>query len=415
MDSAAVRLAHLVSPTGPSLTLAPEAGSQRMRDIINKNVSEADVLAAAEEAFRSGRTTLKLYFMIGLPLETDADVVAIADLCLRVRDLGRRMLGSRAGRLQLNVSVNNFVPKPFTPFQWAGMADRGTLRRRQDMLRSRLRKPGVRLALHDVEKSYLEAALARGGEEMGGVIEEAWRRGARFDSWTEQFRGEAWREALASAGTSAEELATATIPRDLPLPWDVILGVVERDFLWAEWERALSGESTADCRWGGCSDCGVCVAATGQRLGREVRRGAGAHGRRRWGGRCRRAVLAGGFRRAPSRLTERHAAGVSSLTFSVTGTRQVHRSSRPRGDTPPRGTPRGRAVGALRGHAAQAPAESGAPSGRGGGGSARTVRVRTGRGTAPRRSSPGLRPRCLQTCSCWAWNHTKRRAPCRRG
>jgi radical SAM family uncharacterized protein/radical SAM-linked protein len=266
VDSAAVRLAHLVSPTGPSLTLAPEAGSQRMRDVINKNVSEADVLAAAEEAFRSGRTTLKLYFMIGLPLETDADAVAIADLCLRVRDLGRRMLGSRSGRLQLNVSVNNFVPKPFTPFQWAGMADRGTLRRRQDLLRSRLRRAGVRLALHDVEKSYLEAALARGGEEMGGVIEEAWRHGARFDSWTEQFRGEAWREALASVGTSAEELATATIPRDLPLPWDAILGVVERDFLCAEWERALSGESTADCRWGGCSDCGVCVPPLGNDL-----------------------------------------------------------------------------------------------------------------------------------------------------
>jgi radical SAM family uncharacterized protein/radical SAM-linked protein len=260
VDSAAVRLAHLVSPTGPSLTLAPEAGSQRMRDIINKNVSEADVLAAAEEAFRSGRTTLKLYFMIGLPRETDADVAAIADLCLDVRDLGRRMLGHKVGRLQLNVSVNNFVPKPFTPFQWAGMPDRRTLLRRQDIVRSRLRKRGVRLAQHDVGRSYLEAALARGGKDVGGVVEGAWRRGARFDNWTEQFSAEAWREALASAGTSAEELATATIPRNQPLPWDVVQGVVDRDFLWAEWERALSGETTADCRGEACSDCGVCSA-----------------------------------------------------------------------------------------------------------------------------------------------------------
>ena len=258
VDSAAVRLVHLVSPTGPSLTLAPEAGSQRMRDIINKNVTEADVLAAAEEAFSTGRTTLKLYFMIGLPLECDADVVAIADLCLGVRDLGRRVLGSRASRLQLNVSVNNFVPKPFTPFQWAGMADRETLLRRQDLLRSRLRKRGVRLSLHGVDKSYLEAVLARGDEDMGGVIEEAWRRGARFDSWTEEFRGDAWKEALESVGTTAEKLATAAIPGDSPLPWDVIAGVVRRDFLWTEWKRSARGEDTADCRWDGCDDCGVC-------------------------------------------------------------------------------------------------------------------------------------------------------------
>lgn len=259
VDSAAVRLAHLASPTGPSLTLAPEAGSRRMWDVINKNVTEADVLAAAEEALRSGRTTLKLYFMIGLPLERDEDVVAIADLCLRVRELGRRVLGARAGRLQLNVSVNNFVPKPFTPFQWAAMADRDTLIRRQDLLRSRLRKPGVKLTLHGVDKSYLEAALARGGEEMGGVIEEAWRRGARFDSWTEQFRGDAWTEALAAAGTSAERLATNPIPPDASLPWDVIEGVVDRSFLWSEWERALSGATTGDCRWEGCTACGACA------------------------------------------------------------------------------------------------------------------------------------------------------------
>ena len=259
VDSAAVRLAHLVSPTGPSVTLAPEAGSERMWRIINKNVTHDDVMAAAQEAFRTGRTTLKLYFMIGLPLETDADVVAIADLCLRIREAGRSILGARAGRLQLNVSVNNFIPKPFTPFQWSGMADRQTLLRRQELLRSRLRRPGIRLALHGVDKSYLEAALARGGEEMGGAVEAAWTGGARFDSWTEEFRPEPWKAALAEAGTSAEELATRTLPRDPALPWEVISGTVDRDFLWEEWERANGGETTPDCRWEGCAGCGVCA------------------------------------------------------------------------------------------------------------------------------------------------------------
>ncbi|MGI5940103.1 MAG: TIGR03960 family B12-binding radical SAM protein [Thermoleophilia bacterium] len=258
VDSAAVRLAHLVSPTGPSLTLAPEAGSQRMRDIINKNIDEADVLSAAEEAFRSGRTTLKLYFIIGFPLETDEDVVAIADLCLRIRDVGRKVLGSRASRLQLNVSVNNFVPKPFTPFQWAGMADQATLRSRQELLRSRLRRPGIRLAFHDVDKSHLEAFLARGGVETAAVVEAAWRHGARFDSWTEQFCREAWDTALSSAGFSVEEMATMTMPRDAQFPWDVISGGVDRDFLWREWERAMRAETTPDCRWDDCSVCGVC-------------------------------------------------------------------------------------------------------------------------------------------------------------
>ncbi|MBN1319356.1 MAG: DUF2344 domain-containing protein [Thermoleophilia bacterium] len=258
VDSAAVRLAGLASPTGPSLTLAPEAGSQRMRDIINKNVAEDDVMAAAAEAFGGGRTTLKLYFMIGLPFEEDEDVIAIADLCLKIRELGRSVLGARAGRLQLNISVNNFVPKPFTPFQWAGMAGRKTLLHRQDLLRSRLRRPGIKSTLHGVDKSYLEAALARGDESLGSVIEGAWRRGARFDSWTEQFREDAWRAAFEEIGTSAEALATATLPDEAALPWDVIQGVVDRSFLRSEWHKAGGGGTTGDCRWTGCCDCGAC-------------------------------------------------------------------------------------------------------------------------------------------------------------
>jgi radical SAM-linked protein len=259
VDTASVRLAWLASPTGGSLTLAPEAGSQRMRDIINKNVTESDVLTAAEEAFRTGRTTLKLYFMIGLPWETDEDVLAIADLCVKVRQAGRDILAGRAGRLQLNVSVNTFVPKAFTPFQWAAMADRETVTRRQRLLRARLQKRGIRTAMSDPAKSYLEAALARGGEEMGRIIEGAWRRGARFDSWTEQFRAEAWAAAFREAGASAEMLATAAVSRQQPLPWSIVDGVANQDFLWAEWERASAGVTTGDCRWEGCEDCGACV------------------------------------------------------------------------------------------------------------------------------------------------------------
>jgi radical SAM-linked protein len=266
VDSASVRLAWLASPTGNSLTLAPEAGSQRMRDIINKNVTEEDVLAAAEEAFRGGRTTLKLYFMIGLPWETDDDAAAIAGLCLRVRDTGRRMLGGKSGRLQLNVSVNTFIPKPFTPFQWAPMAAREIVRGRQELLRARLRKPGIRLSTPTPDKGYLEACLARGGSETGRVIEAAWRNGARFDAWTEHFKPAAWAAAFGEVGPSPEEIATTPLPRDALLPWEVIAGAPDHAFLWGEWEKASRGELTGDCRWDGCELCGGCAEPPGNEL-----------------------------------------------------------------------------------------------------------------------------------------------------
>lgn len=258
VDSASVRLGHLCSPTSASITLAPEAGSQRMRDVVNKNVTEDDIFAAAREAFALGHTTLKLYFMMGLPSERDDDVEAIVDLCLRLRRLGKETLGSRASRLKLNVSVTNFIPKAFTPFQWAAMADGETLRRRQDLLRRGLAVKGVKVSVHDIRSSYVEAALARGGEEMAAVIEGAWRRGARFDSWTEHARPDAWEAAFAEAGLSAEGLATTALPAGAELPWDIIEGVVSEDYLRAEWERALVGRCTPDCRTEGCLDCGVC-------------------------------------------------------------------------------------------------------------------------------------------------------------
>ncbi|MHB0979717.1 MAG: TIGR03936 family radical SAM-associated protein [Thermoleophilia bacterium] len=259
VDSAAVKLGHLTSPTSPSVTLAPEAGSQRMRDVVNKNVDEEDIFNAAREAFALGHTTLKLYFMMGLPTETDEDVEAIADLCLRLRRLGKETLGSRASRLKLNVSVTNFIPKAFTPFQWAAMADPETLRRRQGLLRQRLAVKGVKLSVHDISSSYVEAALARGGMEAAAVIEGAWRRGARFDSWTEHARPDAWAAAFSEAGSSAETLATTEISTESTLPWDIIDGVVSKGYLLAEWERARAGLLTTDCRTEACGDCGACV------------------------------------------------------------------------------------------------------------------------------------------------------------
>lgn len=261
VDSAAVQLGHLVAPGSRSITLAPEAGSQRMRDAINKNVTESDIVDAVREVFRLGHTVLKLYFMIGLPGEEDSDVRAIVDLCRRIRAVGGEVLAERKGRLQLNISVTNFIPKPFTPFQWEPMADRVTLERRQKILREGIRGRGVQLSLHDLDTSYLEAVLARGEAEIAEGLEEAWRRGARFDSWTEQWRPQAWLEGLQTVGVEPEGLATASLPRTRVFPWDVVTGAVDKDFLWQERERSVAGEKTADCRWSACAACGACTAA----------------------------------------------------------------------------------------------------------------------------------------------------------
>ena len=222
--------------------------------------TETDIIGAVREAFGAGRTTLKLYFMIGLPTETDEDVEDIVRLCRTLRGVAREVLGVRAHRLQLNVSVTNFIPKPFTPFQWAAMADRETLLRRQEILRTGSIRLKARLALHGVDNSYLEAALARGGQETADVIEAAWRGGARFDSWTEQERPLAWAEAFAAVGSSAEASATSGLAQDDPLPWDVIEGVVSKEYLWEEYRRAGGAEVTPDCRFGECGECGACGA-----------------------------------------------------------------------------------------------------------------------------------------------------------
>ncbi|MGC9316628.1 MAG: TIGR03960 family B12-binding radical SAM protein [Armatimonadota bacterium] len=259
VDTFSVRLAERLQRVRKSgLTLAPEAGSQRMRDIINKDVTRPDLLSAVEAAFRRGWQRLKLYFMIGLPHETDEDVVAIADLIEEVLGVARRELSrSGYGRLKVNVSVNAFIPKPHTPFQWLGMADLETLQRRRNLLFERVTNRRVRLSVSDFRSSMLEAALARGDRGLCSVIERAWRDGARFDGWSEQFEFDRWQQAFAENGRDLPDEARRRIPTDVALPWDVIDSGITKQFLRRELHRARSGAATPDCRAEPCQSCGM--------------------------------------------------------------------------------------------------------------------------------------------------------------
>ncbi len=207
VDTGPVALSAAANGRHSSITLAPEAATQRMRDIICKTITDEMIESAIDTAFAQGYTSLKLYFMIGLPLETFAEVKGIADLGFRARELGRRHHGER-GRFTVHVSASNFVPKPHTPFQWEGMASPDQLRIKQDYLRRTLKGQQLRLSLHDVRTSMLEGAVGRGDRVTADVLETAWRGGARFDAWTEHHRREVWEAAFAAHGRSLEEEAT---------------------------------------------------------------------------------------------------------------------------------------------------------------------------------------------------------------
>ena len=248
-----------------SITLAPEAATQRMRDIICKTITDDMVERAIDAAFGAGYTSLKMYFMIGLPLETFEEVQGIVDLGFRAREIGRRHHGEN-GRFTVHVSASNFVPKPHTPFQWDGMAPPEQLRVKQDYLRRALRGRQLKLSLHDVRTSMLEGAIGRGDAITGDVLEAAWRAGARFDAWTEHHREDAWREAFRAHGRDL--VAEATRERDPlePLPWDHVRSGVSKEFLLDEWYRSRAERATGDCRWDGCTDCGACVGPVRNRL-----------------------------------------------------------------------------------------------------------------------------------------------------
>lgn len=241
-----------------ALTLAPEAGTQRLRDVINKGVTEEDLVRSVTDAFEQGWSAVKLYFMIGLPTETDEDVLGIAELAKKVRACYFSVpKEKRAPGLRITVSASVFVPKNFTPFQWCAQLDSETVIRRQQMLKEELKKvKGVDFKYHAPDLSYIEAVFARGDRRLGDVIEHAWRMGCRFDGWSDQFRYDLWLKAFEDMNLDPDFYALRRRDTDEVLPWDHLDAGVTKAFLLREWNKAQKGEITQDCRKG-CVGCGI--------------------------------------------------------------------------------------------------------------------------------------------------------------
>ncbi|MDI7246245.1 MAG: TIGR03960 family B12-binding radical SAM protein [Bacillota bacterium] len=261
VDSFSVDLAKEVEKgrkTG--LTFAPEAGTQRLRDVINKGVNRDDLLDATRAAFASGWQSIKLYFMIGLPTETEEDLAGIVNLAREVLACGREELrrSGAARSPQVTVSVSSFVPKAHTPFQWHPQAPMEELVAKQDYLKRYLRGRGLKLAWHDVKTSFLEAVFSRGDRRLAATLENAVALGCRFDAWREEFRFDLWQEAFAMSGVDPRFYANSHWSYDDVLPWDHLSAGVSREYLVAESRRAVEGVPTPDCRLGKCVKCGVC-------------------------------------------------------------------------------------------------------------------------------------------------------------
>ncbi len=254
IDSFSVDLAQRIqSVRKTGFTFAPEAGSQRLRDVINKGITEEEIMDTARQVFEAGWNRLKLYFMIGLPTETDEDVEEIVRLVKLIRQQGQQ---TRARRITLSVSVNTFVPKPHTPFQWLPLLDRETVERRQNILKSGLRSRDIKLSWSDWETTWLEAVISRGDRRLSDVVYRAWKLGARFDSWREWFDFGIWEQALQESGIDTNLLAHTERALDGSLPWDDIDVGVSQAFLQREWQQALKAELSPDCRRI-CHGCGI--------------------------------------------------------------------------------------------------------------------------------------------------------------
>lgn len=238
------------------LTFAPEAGTQRLRDVINKNVTEEDVLRAAADAFESGWSGIKLYFMLGLPTETDEDLLGIAALVKKVSEQYYALPKDKRGKgLRISVSVSTFVPKPFTAFARCGQIGWDEIVRRQQLLREAFRgMRGVEFNCHPSRLSVLEAAFSRGDRRLADVLERAHALGCRFDSWSEHFRYEAWKQAFFDTGLTMEAYAEREFAPDEPIFWGHIDMLVTEDYFNKEMERALRAETTPDCRTR-CNGC----------------------------------------------------------------------------------------------------------------------------------------------------------------
>jgi radical SAM family uncharacterized protein len=270
VDAFNVTLANELSRGGrrSGLTFAPEGGSERMRKVINKMVTEDDLIRTVTTAYASGWRQVKLYFMCGLPTETDEDVLAIADLAHKVIKAGREATGRRD--IRCTVSIGGFVPKPHTPFQWAGQCGHETVDARLRKLGAALRShPGYGRAVgyryHDGRPSIIEGLLSRGDRRVGKVIRAVWEDGGRFDGWSEHFSYERWErcaaQALAADGVDLAWYTTRERGYDEVLPWDHLDAGLDRDWLWQDWQDAVDPAGAAeveDCRWTPCYDCGVC-------------------------------------------------------------------------------------------------------------------------------------------------------------
>ena len=240
-----------------SLTFAPEAGTQRMRDVINKGVTEEDLLGKVRDAFEGGWSSVKLYFMSGLPTETTEDLDGIADLARKViAEYFNVPKTQRAKGLRVTVSVSVFVPKPFTPFQWAPQDTLETIIGKQEHLKQVLNIKGVTFHWHEPYVSYLEACFARGDRRMGAVLKRAYEKGCILDGWNETFRYDTWMEAFRECGLDPSFYANRERAKDEILPWDHIDSGVTKSFLWHEKEKSERAETTKDCRKG-CNGCGI--------------------------------------------------------------------------------------------------------------------------------------------------------------
>jgi len=267
VDAFNIDLANEFSRNGrrSGLTFAPEGGSERLRRVINKMVSHSDLIDTVTAAYSQGWRQVKLYFMCGLPTETDEDVLEIADMAHDVIRAGRQATGSRD--IRATVSIGGFVPKPHTPFQWAAQAAPEVVDNRLRKLRAAIsadkslgRNIGMRY--HDGEPSLIEGLLSRGDRRVGAVIEQVWRDGARFDGWSEHFSYQRWvaaaEAALIPLGVSLAFFTTRERDADEVLPWDHLDSGLDKQWLWDDWQDALTGYEQDDCRWTPCFDCGVC-------------------------------------------------------------------------------------------------------------------------------------------------------------
>jgi radical SAM family uncharacterized protein len=259
VDAFNVTLANELSRNGrrSGLTFAPEGGSERIRKVINKMVTEEDLIRTVATAYGNGWRQVKLYFMCGLPTETDEDVLQIARLAKEVVRTGRQVSGR--SDIRCTVSIGGFVPKPHTPFQWAAQLDAETTDRRLRLLRDAIgRDRAIGYRYHDGKPGIIEGLLSRGDRRVGAVIRRVWEDGGRFDGWSEHFSYERWMTAAAAVGVDVGWYTTRQ--RDLPevLPWDHLDAGLDKDWLWQDWQDALAGGEVEDCRWNPCYDCGVC-------------------------------------------------------------------------------------------------------------------------------------------------------------